>query len=971
MTTTAGNTTTYKFTLGRAGAISANFRTTIGGTTLTGQEAPSLSWENTSMAGPKFTAPSLPAANIATTQSLFPFNTTTPSGPYVVYAGKCAAAKGTAPTSASVTPGATTTLTGTTGAVAMPGMNVNVTYDGANVKPSHIRLTDSCGQTWQPDISTASTLPANGWLDKPRAAVRHLLDLRRLQVHDRDDQLQLPQGDDHQSRQYELHDRQREHRPDPDHLPDGVLLMAAAATLARIRSEQSGFTLVELLVVLLVSMVVVIALFTFQDVVLRQSTRVFAEVDATQRARNTVESIENQLHSACMAENVVPIRDGSTGTSLTFVSKYGSAASLTPVKHTIAWTGATTQTLTDSSYAVTGGSSPNWTFSSTPSSTRTLLDHVHRSASTPVFRYYKYGIAADALGQPIPRRGREPVHDPARRDRRPCRAGSTTSTGGNVAANTIPYNSASDRSRLAVPLTTAPDAARGPAVTITMEVGAGGKLGDNTTIADTPVTVSRTRSSCASPRSPARATCRRCRHAHDLRTGAAAAEDGFTMIVALIVLTVSTLMIAAAFVAANGDIGNTQRDLDGKRAYYAARAGIGELPLQGQQEHRAVAELPDAGDDPGSGRGEQRQVLLRPGARERREYVQHHQSGRDDDRLRDRQLPDEVHRARSPSTAGGDGGDPDDRRQLPPRLAARLPLVLGLRDPRPEHVRRPGQPPGLRGVPARRPAVELRRDQLDHRRQDQRADVHAGPVLDLRLADLRPARRDGQRAHRGARAADRAGDDPDLGLQQQRDRQRRPDRERAVHHRAARQLATAHLRTQDGKVYSGATDITLNGNTATVRVRGGAAQTVNLVNDPIIYVTSGTCSASYSPYFSQSANVYDKTSTCGNVYVSGSYSTPVTIAAANDIIIDGSVTTNLTGPAVTGMVANNFIRDHARGHDPFGHHPGPVRVGRQRPQPEPDQPADRRCGAGAQPLVHRRQLRLRRADRRHAARAAA
>ena len=44
VTTTAGNTTTYKFTLGRAGAISANFRTTIGGTTLTGQEAPSLSW---------------------------------------------------------------------------------------------------------------------------------------------------------------------------------------------------------------------------------------------------------------------------------------------------------------------------------------------------------------------------------------------------------------------------------------------------------------------------------------------------------------------------------------------------------------------------------------------------------------------------------------------------------------------------------------------------------------------------------------------------------------------------------------------------------------------------------------------------------------------------------------------------------------------------------------------------------------
>ena len=46
------------------------------------------------------------------------------------------------------------------------------------------------------------------------------------------------------------------------------------------------------------------------------------------------------------------------------------------------------------------------------------------------------------------------------------------------------------------------------------------------------------------------------------------------MLLALIVLTVTTLMIAAAFVAANGDIGNSQHDLDGKRAYYAARAGL-------------------------------------------------------------------------------------------------------------------------------------------------------------------------------------------------------------------------------------------------------------------------------------------------------------------------------------------------------------------------------------------------------------
>ena len=64
-----------------------------------------------------------------------------------------------------------------------------------------------------------------------------------------------------------------------------------ATAARRLRSDQSGFTLVELLVVCLVSIIVVIALFTFQEVVLRGSNRVFAKVDATQRARTTLEQI--------------------------------------------------------------------------------------------------------------------------------------------------------------------------------------------------------------------------------------------------------------------------------------------------------------------------------------------------------------------------------------------------------------------------------------------------------------------------------------------------------------------------------------------------------------------------------------------------------------------------------------------------------------------------------------------------------
>ena len=58
---------------------------------------------------------------------------------------------------------------------------------------------------------------------------------------------------------------------------------------------------------------------------------------------------------------------------------------------------------------------------------------------------------------------------------------------------------------------------------------------------------------------------------HHLRPGA---EQGFTLIVALGVLLVSSLLMTAAFVAAEGDIHLTQSDQAAKRAYYAALAGV-------------------------------------------------------------------------------------------------------------------------------------------------------------------------------------------------------------------------------------------------------------------------------------------------------------------------------------------------------------------------------------------------------------
>ncbi len=129
-----------------------------------------------------------------------------------------------------------------------------------------------------------------------------------------------------------------------------------------------------------------------------------------------------------------------------------------------------------------------------------------------------------------------------------------------------------------------------------------------------------------------------------------------------------------------------------------------------------------------------------------------------------------------------------------------------------------------------------------------------------------------------------------------------------------------------GQVYSGTTTIALNGTTATVTTCPSTSSsapcnapvTVNFPQGTIIYVqnASGCTPSTYSPFgagypTNSSGNYYGCS---GDVYVSGSYTAPLTIAAANNVIIDGNLTTSEDGSgtpngnATLGLVANEFIR---------------------------------------------------------------
>jgi Tfp pilus assembly protein PilX len=136
--------------------------------------------------------------------------------------------------------------------------------------------------------------------------------------------------------------------------------------------------------------------------------------------------------------------------------------------------------------------------------------------------------------------------------------------------------------------------------------------------------------------------------------------------------------------------------------------------------------------------------------------------------------------------------------------------------------------------------------------------------------------------------------------------------------------------TAGGLVYTGKTIIRFNsaGNMTVTNslVNGGSPQTRALPANGVIYVknNTGNCGTVQPP---SNAN-YAEGASCGNLYISGTYTASMTLAAANDIIIappgsvplsavtssnpvtGGSGNADLigSGNSVMGLVANNFVR---------------------------------------------------------------
>jgi len=120
--------------------------------------------------------------------------------------------------------------------------------------------------------------------------------------------------------------------------------------------------------------------------------------------------------------------------------------------------------------------------------------------------------------------------------------------------------------------------------------------------------------------------------------------------------------------------------------------------------------------------------------------------------------------------------------------------------------------------------------------------------------------------------------------------------------------------------FTGQTQLVLKGTTiGVINYAGGVKheKTIEWPKNGLIYVSPESCSFPFEASGADSLEELEQTRSCGDVYVSGSYSKSLTIAADNNVIINGSLYptsvegklgSEPTGTATLGLIASEYVR---------------------------------------------------------------
>jgi len=174
----------------------------------------------------------------------------------------------------------------------------------------------------------------------------------------------------------------------------------------RLRQDESGYTLTELLMAMLVGMVILMAAFMLIDRASTVSAEISDRQEAIQRGRASMEHITRQLRSqVCLGDRIEPITFGSAN-RVEFYADL-SDGSKNVEKRTIAYDPAA-KTITEQVYPGIG-TYPDLTFAPTPAETRVILSKVEPahvgSTPQPFLRYFAFntgGVPGDLRELSVP-----------------------------------------------------------------------------------------------------------------------------------------------------------------------------------------------------------------------------------------------------------------------------------------------------------------------------------------------------------------------------------------------------------------------------------------------------------------------------------------------------------------------------------------------------------------------------------------
>jgi hypothetical protein len=396
-------------------------------------------------------------------------------------------------------------------------------------------------------------------------------------------------------------------------------------------------------------------------------------------------------------------------------------------------------------------------------------------------------------------------------------------------------------------------------------------------------------------------------------------EDGFTMIIALGVMFVTSLLLAVVFVAANGDIGLTRTDTAQKKAYYAAMAGISTYKYHLASEPNYWKKCPTIAN------AKEEAVYVPNTADEKYKVVTLHSEGHTEAECKTgkqaailQTTGSAIGTFRIESTGTAVEGTKTTTRTLVATfthpgfinyvyLTNYEILDPAAQNPEPTNCahyyayRVEHNLTGTCGTIQFAPTDKVNGPMHTNDAAAICAEGTSKPVFGRNKED----KVEMNGGHYGAGGS--CSDSPEiLGEYTTKGPTLTPPESDSELTEAA----------ETGYKLKGRTYVELKAsspvNTIAVTNSAGIKEpTKNFPSNGVVYVeNNGSCPIKYSPFGTN----YTGDTNCGNVYVKGEYSESLTIAAANDVVINGNLTTSHessgkpTGSATLGLIATNFVR---------------------------------------------------------------